>query len=234
MLLPFAAKAQPHFEVGLTGGVATITSLTHLSDAPLIKNKTPISYSNAFGYTGAVKALIDFRVCQLGAGIEGGEMGGSLHRVVGFKEEINANLPFQLATYDYEIEGQKVAAPYIAPNLFFHFKINFSDRLYLYVGPMGGRMFSKEDLSWDGKSSGWVAGGNLGLAIKLSDRISIDIAEGWRMAWMRDTNTDITNRRQWYNPKVVGQEGRLTYVALSYNTYNMSYASSSVGIRVRL
>lgn len=234
LILPIALDAQPRFELGLTGGVATLTSLTHVYKNASIISKDPISYNKVFGYSVTAKALVDFRVCELGVGIEGGAMNGTLHRVVAFKEEVDANLPYPIITRNNEIEEQKIAAPYIAPNLFFHFKINFSDRIYLYTGPIGGRIFSKEDMSWNGKSTGWIAGGNLGLVIKVSDRISIDIAEGWRMAWIRDFNTDINNRRQWYNAKVIAQGEDFTYVALSYNTYNMSYASSAVGIRFRL
>ncbi len=220
--------------MGLTGGAVTLTSLTNVykNAADVVKN--PIGYNNVFGYNASAKALIDFRAVQLGVCLEGGSMGGALHRVIAYKEEIDANQPYPIVTYRAEIEDQKIAALYITPAFFFHFKANFSDRVYLYFGPTSGRFFSKEDMSWNGKSSGWLAGGNLGLVIKVNDRISIDIAEGWRMAWIRDFNTDINDRRQWYNAKVINQVDMYTTVALSHNTYNLSYVHSSIGIRFRM
>jgi hypothetical protein len=99
-------------------------------------------------------------------------------------------------------------------------------------------VFTNNNLSWNGKSSGWVAGGNLGIVIRLSDRISLDIAESWRMAWVRGDEITFENRRQWYNPEVLGPKTNFTqdytHVAFAINRYNLSYANSSIGIRFTL
>lgn len=237
LILPLTVKAQPHFELGLTGGFSAATTFKAVNENPYIQ-KTSISHREVYGYNGAAKGLVDFRVCQLGIGLETGTLKANALRTIGFKDDIETNYMYHFTVYTgVELEGQKLAAPYMTPNVFINFKVNFSNNVYLYLGPMGGRMFSNNDLSWNGKSAGWLTGGNLGVVIKLSDRISINIAEGWRMVWMRgeNINLDFENRKYWYNSDIIiPQPPEQTHVVLSVNSYNMSYANSAIGIRFRL
>ncbi len=242
----FTVFAQPRIDIGLTVGGIVPTSLTAIDANPYAyasfygnTQKVPVNFSKAFGLNGTVKGLIDFRNLQLGIGLEGGSIKSTVGRQVGLKVDIEENFMFSMYVIPgVVVEKQNIAAPYLTPHLMLHVKFNFSDHVYLYTGPIGGRMFSKNDLSWNGKSSGWVAGGNLGLVIRLSDRISLDIAEGWRMAWVRGDEITFDNRRQWYNPEILGPKTHTTqdntHVAYAINSYNLSYANSSIGIRLTL
>ncbi len=234
--------AQPRIDLGLTAGGVVPISLTAIDANPYVysyNQKLPIDISKAFGLNVVAKALLDFHNLQLGIGVEGGSIKGTVGRRVGFKEDIEENFEYPLYVIPaVAAEKQNIASPYLLPHLILHIKFNFSDRVYLYTGPVGGRMFSNNNLSWNGKSSGWVAGGNLGIVIRLSDRISLDITESWRMAWIRGDEITFENRRQWYNPEVLGPKTNMTqdytHVAFAINRYNLSYANSSIGIRLTL
>lgn len=244
LLLSFSSTlfAQPRIDLGLTAGGSVVTSLTGIDVNPYAygsMKKVPLGFNIAYGFSITAKALLDFRNVQLGIGVEGGSLKGTVNRQVGFKEDIEENFLYGLYVISgVETEKQNIASPYLLPHLMLHAKFNFSDRVYLYTGPIGGRMFSNNNLSWNGKSSGWVAGGNLGIVIRISDRISLDIVEGWRMVWVRGDEITPYNRRQWYNPEILGPKTNIpqeyTHVAYALNSYNLSYANSSIGIRVTL
>lgn len=240
---PIAIYAQPDIELGLTAGGVGVTSLKGINTNPYIygtiHKKIPVDFDKAFGFNGAAKALLNFHSFQLGLGVEGGMIKGTVAREVGFKKEIEENIMYSFYVIPgVETEQQKIAAPYLMPHLFFHIKFNFSDGVYLYTGPIGGRLFSKNDLSWNSKSSGWVAGGNLGIVVKLTDRVSLDIAEGWRKVWVRGDEINLSSRMEWYNPKVLGpptsKNQQFTHVAYSLNSYNLSYGSTAIGVRLTL
>lgn len=242
LLLPLKALTQPSYELGLTGGFSDVLSLknTH-ENTYLYSHKRPVSHYKAYGFNGTLKILLDIHKWQFGFGAETGGLSGTVARDIGFKRDIEENFQYHLRIdKDVELEDQKIAAPYITPHIFVHMKFNFSDHVYMYAGPIGGRMFSKNELSWNGQSAGWVAGGNLGIAVRLNDRIILDLSEGYRISWVRGAELIHTNRKQWHNDIVLGPEPQAGVVvgdpnvAFAINRYNLSYATSSVGIRVRL
>jgi hypothetical protein len=136
LLLSFSCTlfAQPRIDLGLTAGGIMPTSLTAIDanpDAYGFNKKVPISFNKAFGLNCTVKALLDFHNLQLGIGVEGGSITGTVVRQVGLKEEIEENYMFPFYVISgVETEGQDIASPYLLPHLMVHVKFNFSDRVY--------------------------------------------------------------------------------------------------------
>lgn len=233
LFLSIATKAQPRLEAGLTGGGNIVTGLTGWYN---LKDLTKSSFSKDIvkGYSGTVKLIVDTRKWQFGLAAETGSLRGTLIRDISTASDMESTMYAPVIYGKQPVEKQNVAGPYVSPYLLINYKFNFSEAVYLYLGPLGGRMFAVNDLTWDGKASGWLAGGNIGVLIRLTDRLYLDITEGWRKIWVRGPEISSKNARQTYNAKIVDNEHFEKGVALAINNYNLSYVNSSLGIRIIL
>lgn len=207
------AIAVSNFHIGLTGGINT--SFT------FIQGNSGVGYEGlALGINGGLKVLYNTRKWQLGAGIETGTLNGDTYRSLIDPNTRQSGGRFLSA-------DEKAAGPYFSPHLLVNYKAKFPGGIYMYFGAMGGRMFTKNTMTWDGKGSGWMAGANIGVVIKINKLISLDIYEGWRQGWIRNepTTYGVFDTSRKYNDY---------YYYSPINKFNLSFFNTNIGLRFKL
>lgn len=211
-LLPFSLSAQNSFDIVAVGGVNMAF--------PILNGGASVVDGVCFGYNGQAQFMLNAEKWQVGAGIEVGSLKGTARR-----KAIDRTTHYGY-TNTRSYPNQPIAAPYYAPQLFVNYKAWLSSNTYLYVGCTGGYMLTGNGLAYDGKGSGWTVGPGVGLAIKITDAISIDISEGWKYAWIRNKNAPDF----YFDP----YKNYTDPVFVPDNEYNFSFFTTSVGIRFSL
>lgn len=237
LLFPVFSNAQINYELAASVGADIGMSVMAIMPGPAINIR--VDPNKQLGGNVTLKAVANTHKWQGGIGVEAGMMKGRLTRLVGSKydyiDEVFLMYPIQ---YDRMVlRGQSTAGPYFTPHLFINYKVNFSDAVYAYIGPMGGMMFAKNDMSWDGFTSGWTAGANLGAVIDLNEKFGLDISAGIRQAFLRDNSTQPNTARALYNESeiIASTNGVLTeFYARAINEYDIRYLTGNVGVRYRL
>lgn len=207
-------SAISNFHIGLTGGVNTSFTFLHTVRGPGYEGL-------ALGANGNLKALYNTRKWQFGAGIETGTLNGDVYRTL-----INPGSGYYAGGRIVSTD-EKVAAPYVAPHLLVNYKAKFPGGVYMYFGAMGGRMSTKNTMTWDGKGSGWMAGANIGVVIKINKLISLDIYEGWRQGWIK-SEPDI------YGTFDQSRKYENYYYYYPLNKFNLSFFNTNIGLRIKL
>lgn len=206
--------AVSNFHIGLTGGINTSFTFMHTLRGPGYEGL-------AFGANGSLKALYNIRKWQFGAGIETGTLNGDVYRTL--KDPYTG----YSTHHRFVSKDEKVAAPYFAPHLLVNYKAKLPGSIYMYFGAMGGRISTKNTMTWNGKGSGWMAGANIGVVIKINKLISLDIYEGWRQGWIRNepaTYGAFDPTRKYYN----------YYYYYPLNKFNLSFFNTNIGVRFKL
>lgn len=232
LLLSYNAVAQPGFELGFTTGFGT-----GYASNERINTITPGLAGNM-----CFKALVDTRYMQAGLGVDIGAVStAEVERdftVLSSKQGIIGE-----GIYTDNIEQAQFATPYYSPFMFVNVKIPTNANLYFYVGGVGGYTFTRHGFDMRPFESnthyrnvrGVMAGANIGLSIRLTNLLILDIHEGWRMSALKEP--DPAGYMAFERSKRVGGFGNsfLYYSPESFVTkYTVHVLTSNIGLRFRL
>lgn len=188
LLLPFTVTAQNSFDIGLTTGMGVGFAV---SVEPEISTFTP-----GFTVNANLKAMYTMRKWQFGASLD---MGGMLISTV--EREVTIISEHSSGTLErtyVDVEEVQYCSPYVSPNVFFNYKMNPSDRVYMYLGMLFGYVSTTHDFkieprdiyNYQRKVSGGTTGFAFGLVIHLSDHFSLDLSQNLHMYFLQDKNPE--------------------------------------------
>ena len=226
---PFNRSSGPSFQLGVTGGYNMSFAQSSTGTGGFTN-----TFKSANGANGCVSAAINLSSLQLGVGVEVGSLKGDVSRVMVDKSYEFANTESYLLLLNpprflTTATDEPIASPYIAPHLFVHYNASLGNMLNLYTGVLGGLSFSNNYLVADGNANGWIIGANLGVVINVTDRIGIDIHEGFRML-------GVGNKKKLNDAPPLNTE-RLIQGGYYYKTidhYRFSFLNTNIGLVFKL
>lgn len=152
----------------------------------------------------STRLMLNYKYIQGGAGFEIGRIRGWL---------VDTLNPQRLQKIPPDI-----AAPYIMTFLFINGKLNIDEeRLYLYAGPMAGRVTTNDNYTHSKYNKGWVYGGHVGAVFNLSKVVSIDVLYNLRFYTIDDSNPPVLN----------------PYSGPFFKEYSMRMNNIQAGLRIR-
>lgn len=135
--------------------------------------------------TGDLGILIDIRASksirkhwQIGMLIETGNMRTNLWQ----KLEFYSNGRYSFGTADYQ--KVRLISPFVLPAVFAHYRLDYGKNSYLFVGPMVGIITGSNEINLGKNITCPVGGGNLGLAMGLTQHTKLQFGLGWRLAYV--------------------------------------------------
>lgn len=208
IVIPTVCLAQQSLVLGASGGF----SIAQMGKELNVKQNSPLR-----GYNSTLKWMVNFRKTQLGIGVEMGSIKGSMIRMV-----VMDYVDTQVIVARYESHAT-ITGSYKAPHGFVHYKINATDKLYFFAGPMVGLLMGNSQLL-RGKFNSVVFGANAGMVFRLGSRLELEIQEGWRHLGIKGA---IPPYFATYNPTTSNMR--------AYNTgHTLDYFTTSVGLHVRV
>ncbi|MCB0699857.1 MAG: hypothetical protein H6551_13605 [Chitinophagales bacterium] len=233
-LLPVSLLAQPKISVGLSGGFNS--SFSKINYTQNIAGGTGFAGDDAKfkGMNIAINVAVDVSILQVGAGVEIGSLKGDMIRqTVDTNYAYASNNPLVLSQaprFGYRATDEKIAAPYITPNMFVNLKRDLAaDLITLYGGAMFGYMLSSNNINYGGKGNGIMAGANLGLMVNITNKISVGVHEELRIASV-GSKKDLSIGYNINTDRVVNYS--FYYIAI--DRYTLSFLSTNVGFRFKL
>lgn len=184
-LVPMCVSAQNYFDLYIGVGLGTA-----YAGGAQMRTTAP-----AIGASATMKAMLDTRKWQFGAGADIGAMSpASIERDLTIVT-IHNNIETKNAVT--RSEDAQFATPYYSPYALAHYKLNIGDRFYFYGGGVLGYTFTRQgfDMKPDGANTyfrnvhGVMTGANLGLSINFGGRVSLDLSENWRMSFLKEPNS---------------------------------------------
>lgn len=227
--LPATSFAQLHF--GITGGYNLVFAKVNYTNNIATHSGTDGEDAKFKGLNLSVNAGVDLHKLQLGIGVEAGTFKGDMIRYQVHKNDLYKFSNIYGGPYKFidAAEGEQVASPYITPHVYINFKQDFARIVSVYVGAMGGYMFGSSHLTTDGKLDGLMVGGNLGVQLNLTDRISIDVHEGLRAGFV--------GKKGDLSPVYTANLDRPVngdYYYIATDKFTMSFLSTNVGVVFKL
>lgn len=180
------AYAQQWLQLGAGGGV----SHAHLSRTVDFYQASPV-----WGFNGTVKAGADFRYIKFGAAIEAGNIAGKVVR-----QHVSMRTDDARRTL---AEQATVAGSYLLPHIFVHGKLGFSNGSYIYLGPVAGMVMANSGLT-ERRYSTFAYGADAGFVFRLSQRLGMEITEGWRQTQVQgfSNGRNMQHRLDYFNTNV--------------------------------
>lgn len=229
-MVPICVSAQNYFDLYLGAGLTS-----SYAGGPQVRTTMA-----AIGVNASVKAMLDIRKWQLGAGADIGTMTpGRIERDLTIVTVHNDVETRQTETRE---EDAQFAAPYYSPYAFANYKLNVTDRFFFYGGGVLGYTFTRQgfDMKPDGANTyfrnvhGVMTGASLGLSFNFGGRTSLDLSENWRMSFLNEPSPG--GYRALEQSKRTGAANYVQYFdpASLVTEYKLHTFHTSIAVRISL
>lgn len=162
------------------------------------------------GSAGNLGLILDFKHFQTGLGVEVGHISGFL------LDSTRSNVYVQNIYYTPST-SLDVLLPYYWLHLHANAKLPIiTDRLYLYAGPLAGRLIGNTKYTDAGLHIGWKLGGQAGIVVNVSDGLGIELSHSMRFFTIKDQDFPMSS-----------------YSDITFESISVRSSHTRVGIRVR-
>lgn len=182
----YNVAAQQWLQPGAGGGV----SHSHLSQTADFYQASPI-----WGFNGTLKATAGFKYIQAGVALEAGNISGKIVRQPAAQRTDEAAKTLA--------ESATIAGGYMLPHAFVHGKVNLRNSHYVFAGPVAGMMTGRSGVA-EQRFASFAYGANLGIVFSLSQRLGLEVAEGWRHTSIDgyNGNKNMQHRLDYFNTNI--------------------------------